>query len=69
MAKRTIFRVDTGKGRPRETFHVSRTPSGGKVVTVKPETHRRALAAAADAAKDAPPQVKGGRGVGPEAGA
>ncbi len=49
MFDKPIFRVGTGKNRKNETFQTGRTPSGGKVVTVKPETYRRALAAAAAA--------------------
>ncbi|SEA00690.1 hypothetical protein [Rubrimonas cliftonensis] len=49
MLEKPIFRVGTGKNRKRETFQIGKTPSGAKVVTVKPETYRRALAAAAAA--------------------
>lgn len=51
MNEKTLHRVSRSGEAWSGTFSLSKSPSGEQVVSVKPEVHRQALAAAAAATR------------------
>jgi hypothetical protein len=62
MQGKTIYRVGQSSRTGRWVMRETTTPSGERVISVNPETHRRALDAAANASRTttAPPKPKDG---------